>query len=124
MEQAFAEQKIREITDKIVRGYQPEKIVLFGSWAWGTPHQDSDVDLLIIKEGDTSRIEREREVRALLFLCGVPLDILVYAPRELERSINNNRNLFLEDIVRNGRILYSKPNIQINLTHEPAELVA
>ena len=47
--------QLRKITDQIVRDYQPERVILFGSWAWGTPHHDSDVDLLVIKDSEDPR---------------------------------------------------------------------
>jgi uncharacterized protein len=117
--------KLQKITDTIVKEFQPEKIILFGSYAWGEPHEWSDVDLLIIKNGeDLSRIERQREVRRIIFGSGLAVDILVYSPQELEKSINTKRNFFLEDIVRNGHILYSKHgSIATPLIHKPAELV-
>ena len=52
MDRVVFEQKLKEITDKIVKEYQPEKIILFGSWAWGEPHEWSDVDLFIIKRSE------------------------------------------------------------------------
>ena len=41
------DKKIAEITDKIVKEFKPEKIILFGSYAWGKPNKDSDIDLLV-----------------------------------------------------------------------------
>ena len=124
MDKEFVEQKLKDITDKIVKEYQPEKIILFGSWAWGNPGPDSDVDLLVVKRTAKSRSDRERELNGLLFPRVFPIDVLVYTPDELERSINENRNLFLEDVVRNGRVLYdAKPDSQLTLRHKPAELV-
>ena len=124
MEKEVVDQKIREITKKIAQEYQPEKIILFGSWAWGTPNEDSDVDLLIVKDSDKPRIEREREVRELLWPPGIAMDIIVYSHHELEKRINHDRNLFLEDIVRNGRLIYEKSNNDpLRLTHKPAVLV-
>lgn len=43
------QEEIKKITTKIVKKYKPEKIILFGSFTWGKPTKDSDVDLLIIK---------------------------------------------------------------------------
>ncbi|MDP1689165.1 MAG: nucleotidyltransferase domain-containing protein [bacterium] len=117
------EQKLKEITEKIVKEYDPEKIILFGSYAWGTPGPDSDVDLLIVKESNDRRIERERCVQRILFRSKMPIDVLVYSQQELEEKINKDRNLFLEDIVRNGRVLYTKTRVEITLSHRPAELV-
>mgnify|MGYP001567577349 FL=1 len=123
MERTEAEKKIGEISDKIIREYHPEKIILFGSWAWGESHEDSDIDLLVVMESDRPRIERQREMCAFFSRREIALDILVYTPNELEESINKHRNLFLEDIVYNGKMLYTKPGFHISLVHEPAELV-
>ena len=123
MEKVIVEQQIKEITDKIVQEYKPEKIILFGSLVWGEPHEDSDIDLLVVKETNKPRIERQREVKDIINFSQMPVDVLVHTPNELEESINKKRNLFLEDIVHNGKVLYTKPGFHISLLHEPAELV-
>ncbi len=109
MERIAIEKKIREVADKIVADFQPEKIILFGSYAWGTPHEDSDVDLLVVKASLVPRREREYELRRILFPSPFAFDVLVYTPEELQKSIRENKNLFIEDIVRNGKVLYEKP---------------
>jgi predicted nucleotidyltransferase len=48
-----AREIIKDIVQKLITGYKPEKIILFGSPAYGAPREDSDIDLLIIKETDT-----------------------------------------------------------------------
>ena len=101
MKKTGIEEKINEIKDKIVREYKPEKIILFGSFAWGKPHADSDVDLLVVMESNKSRIERQRDVLGVIHPSHVPVDVLVHTPEELEENINKKGNLFLEDIVRN-----------------------
>jgi len=103
------DKKLRVITRKIVSGFHPEKIILFGSYAWGHPGPDSDLDLLVIKESSVSRREREQAVRTLLWPAGIPMDILAYTPAELEKAINEDHNLFLEDAVRNGKALFIRP---------------
>lgn len=117
------ERKIQEIAQKIVREYQPDKIILFGSWAWGTPGPDSDVDLLIVKKSEKRRIDRERDVGRILSGCLFPADVLVYTPEELEASINQNHNLFIEDIVRNGTMLYSRSDDMIRVVRQRPLLV-
>lgn len=104
--------KIEEVAQKIGDNFKPDKIILFGSYAWGTPEPDSDVDLLVIKESNQVRIERERELHSLLIPRIFPLDLLVYTPTELEEQINKKHNLFLEDIIRNGIVLYSRRGSQ------------
>lgn len=123
MDRIIAEQKIKEIANKIIKEYEPEKIILFGSWAWGEPGPDSDADLLIVKKSQKSRPEREREVQAFLYPREMPLDFLIYSPEELQMSINKNHNLFLEDIIRNGKVLYAKPESETSITLPQRELV-
>lgn len=126
MDSIRTEKEIRAITDKIVREYQPEKIILFGSWAWGIPHEDSDVDLLVVKKSLTPRRGRTYELRRILPPPSFAFDVLVYTPEELQKSINENKNLFIEDIVRNGRVLYEKPGsvFVINLPARPLAVVS
>lgn len=104
--------QLQEITRKIAARFHPEKIILFGSWAWGQPGPDSDIDLLVIKESDKSRVERQRELSDLLFPRRVPLDLLVYTPDEIDEKIRKDGNLFLEDIVKNGIVLYVDDKIR------------
>ncbi len=115
--------QMEKIISTIIREYQPEKIILFGSWAWGEPHEDSDIDLLVVMESDKPRLERQRDILDVIGPSDIPVDVLVYTPQELDHSINMSRNLFLEDVVHNGTVLYTKPGFQISLSHEPAELV-
>ena len=102
------QEKIREVADKIVKEYKPEKIILFGSYAWGKPGLDSDVDLFIVKKTNRSSREIAREISQAIFPRQFPLDILVYTPSEVERKIKEDRNLFIEDIINNGEVLYEK----------------
>lgn len=80
------EEKIKEITDKIVKKYKPERIILFGSYAWGKPGPDSDVDLFIVKETNHSSREMAREISRAIFPRPFPVDILVYTPSEIEKK--------------------------------------
>lgn len=121
------EQKIKDIVDKIALKYRPEKIILFGSFAWGKPTKDSDIDLFIVKHSQKRRIDRERELKLKLFRYKFPaMDILIYTPEEVEKSINEYKNLFIEDILRHGKVLYAKrgntfaivlPKRQLSILH-------
>lgn len=122
MDRIATEQKIQEVVDKIVKKYQPEKIILFGSWAWGDPGPDSDVDLFIVKRTDRSTREVAREIDGSIFPRPFPIDFLVYTPEELEISINENHNLFIEDIIRNGKVLYAKPESEKGIMLPQREL--
>jgi predicted nucleotidyltransferase len=80
------EQEFRAIIDRLVRELRPEKIILFGSYAYGTPTPDSDVDLLIIMETDAPRKERHWAVSRLLIPRQFPVDILVKTPEDASGS--------------------------------------
>ncbi len=101
------QKEIKKIAQQIVKKYKPEKIILFGSFAWGKPTKDSDVDLFVIK--DTLKFPRERQLflRRILFGSGVPLDLLAYTPREVKKRLALG-DFFIEDIVNKGKIIYEK----------------
>jgi len=100
--------QIHYIVDLIVRKYQPEKIVLFGSHAWGKPDRDSDIDLLIVKETQDAPIDRRVAVRSLLgdLRSPIPFDLLVVTPDEIDRQTQAG-NRFLQEIINSGITLYA-----------------
>lgn len=95
-----------EITARIVAQFRPQKVILFGSSAYGSPNLDSDVDLLVIMdiaEPMARRIMRVSEVAQVPFL---PMDILVHTPSEIvERQAKGD--FFMEEILTKGKVLYS-----------------
>lgn len=100
------QEKIQELTQKIAKEFKPEKIILFGSYAWSKPGPDSDVDLFIIKNMPERRIERARRVREIIWGSGLPIDILVYTPGEVQRRLDFE-DFFIEDIITKGKVLYA-----------------
>ena len=100
------QKEIKEITDQIVKKYRPEKIILFGSYAWGKPTEDSDVDLFIVKKSRKRRIDREQELSRHLFGCDFPaMDLLIYTPAEIKKRLNIE-DPFIKDIICKGKSLY------------------
>jgi len=100
--------EIKKITRHIVKNYKPKKIILFGSFAWGKPTEDSDVDLFIIKDSGKRRIDREREVSKYLFGYNFPaMDILVYTSKEVKKRLDIGDS-FIKDIFSKGKLLYGK----------------
>ena len=101
------EQVIQDIVRRIVDGYAPQKIILFGSYAYGTPDEDSDIDLLIIKETDKRPPDRWMEVQRLLRhpYAGVPVSPFVYTPQELEHR-QAIKDFFIQEILERGKVLY------------------
>ena len=99
---------IRRMVDKLVREYQPEKVILFGSYARGTPDPDSDVDLLIIKETSERPIDRRLAVAKIVSdpECFVPFQPLVLTPEELAERLRVG-DQFVREIVQGGEVLYA-----------------
>ena len=91
----------REIADK----FQPEKIILFGSYAYGKPHQDSDVDLLVVMSAwnETSKACRIR----LAVHHPFPLDLIVRTPENLQWRLAEE-DWFLREVVEKGKVLYAR----------------
>jgi predicted nucleotidyltransferase len=99
---------INYIVEKLVREIQPEKIILFGSYARGDFDMDSDLDLFIIKDAkESSRIMR-RKIDALLRGRRFAVDLLVRKPKEVEWNFRAKNPFYLYHIFRDGKVLYEK----------------
>lgn len=99
---------INYIVEKIIREIQPEKIILFGSYARGDFSQDSDIDIFIIKDGkESSRIMR-RKVESLLWGRRFPVDLIVRKPEEVEWNFRAKNPFYLCHIFKEGKVLYEK----------------
>lgn len=99
------EEQIDEIVKRIVDNYKPERIILFGSYAYGNPSEDSDLDLLIIKDSKLLRYKRGKEVRK--YLCGlkVAVDLLVYTEKEVQKW-KDVKPAFITTVTEKGMVLY------------------
>ena len=92
-------------TIKNLKKYNPEKIILFGSYAWGKPTEDSDIDILIIKKTKKNPYKRIPEARKYLHGINHAFDILVMNPEEEKKRLILGDS-FIEEIIKKGRILY------------------
>ena len=101
------EKLIREIRDRLVEYYKPEKIILFGSHAYGIPAKHSDFDLFIIKRTTKDVFERYREVSDIFYPRYFAMDILVRTPGEIRRRLALG-DFFYKEILTRGRVLYEK----------------
>ena len=99
---------LKQILDVLVREYDPQKIILFGSMAGGEIHEWSDIDLVIVKDTPKRFLARLKEV-ALLCRAPVGVDYLVYTPQEYDRLASDKNNPFFQrEIVEKGQILYER----------------
>lgn len=98
---------IAKLVERIIKGYKPKKVILFGSYAYGEPSEDSDIDLLIIKNTDKRPIDRWIEVKRLLRdnKRMLPVSPLVYTEKEIEERIAI-RDFFVQEIFEKGELLY------------------
>ncbi|MBI5220386.1 MAG: nucleotidyltransferase domain-containing protein [Candidatus Liptonbacteria bacterium] len=105
MTEQVTERTIENVASDIAGKFHPQKIILFGSYAWGKPGPDSDVDLLVVKEVDDTR-RLAREIDGAVFPRPFPLDVLVCRPEKLTKA--GPQDFFLRDILARGKVLYAK----------------
>lgn len=101
---------IKEIVKVLAEKYQPEKVILFGSYAYGNQTEDSDIDLLIIKNTDKKRrVDRFVEVKQIIFNpeFNIPVSPLVLTVDEVKGRIESGDD-FIEEILTKGKVLYEK----------------
>jgi HEPN domain-containing protein/predicted nucleotidyltransferase len=98
---------LEEIRERVVSVYNPDRIILFGSRAAGTNTDESDYDLLILKDTSARPIDRRVEVEKILQDRAVPLDILVYTPQEMS-YLYSIGSPFIEEVIETGRVLYMR----------------
>jgi len=99
------QKEIQKIVQQIKEKYKPEKIILFGSFAWGRPKENSDVDLIVIKK------TRERFARRLMRIAEViksslGTEVLVYTPKEWQKALEEE-NYFIKEIAKKGKVVYA-----------------
>jgi len=95
---------IRKFANEVARRFKPARIILFGSYAYGKPTSESDVDLLVIMPCKGRSLDAALEVR-LAVPAGFPLDLLVRTPAELRRRLTLG-DFFLREVVDKGVVLY------------------
>jgi len=100
-------EKIKEVIDRIVKNINPEKIILFGSYASGNPGEDSDLDILVIKEMKMPRYKRSREVKKHLRGMKIPIDVIVYTKKEV-KEWKDTKTAFISQAIKQGKVLYGQ----------------
>ena len=99
--------QINAVVHKIVDEFNPEKVILFGSYAYGKPNIDSDVDMLIIAESNERPAQRATRAYIALHGKSFPMDILVRTPQELAHRLAIG-DFFIREIVERGKVLYAR----------------
>lgn len=101
---AASQPEIKKLSDEIAREFHPEKIILFGSHAYGNPAWDSDVDLLIIMPFKGTPHQQAVAIRSRVD-AGVSLDLLVRTPQQIARRLALEDS-FIREILERGKVLY------------------
>jgi predicted nucleotidyltransferase len=102
---------IRRFAREVAERFEPDKIILFGSQACGTPHEDSDVDILVVMP---ARNELYQALRIRLAVeHRFSLDLLVRTPRNMAWRLAEGDS-FLREITSKGKVLYEKPNAGVD----------
>jgi len=94
---------IRRFARQIAERFQPEKIILFGSYAYGKPHAESDVDLLVIMPAYDVVTQAIRI--CLAFKRPFSFDLMVRTPKQIERGLKDG-SWFLREVIGKGKVLY------------------
>lgn len=100
----ITQQQIADIATRIADSYKPEKIILFGSYAYGTPCDDSDLDLLVILPFDGQPVYKSMEILEMLHPT-IPLDLIVRTPEQLATRLALH-DFFLQEVIQKGKVIY------------------
>jgi len=103
----ITEDKIRQAAHKITQAVRPEKVILFGSFAYGQPGPDSDVDLLVIMDSEQDARARAAQISEILYPRPFPVDIIVRTPQEIAERLALG-DCFFQEIMAKGKVLYER----------------
>ncbi|NJD56322.1 MAG: nucleotidyltransferase domain-containing protein [Nitrospirae bacterium] len=108
MSKAKVLREIDKIKKSIVEKYSPEKIILFGSYAYGRPDRESDVDFLVVMPFSGKAVYKTVEILESV-RPSIPVDLIVRTPRQVEKRLAQN-DFFLREIFKRGKVLYEAPH--------------
>ena len=100
--------EIKDLCRQIVTDFKPEKIVLFGSYARGTPTVDSDLDFLVVMPFKGRSVNQAIRIRRRIS-TDMPLDLVVRTPQQIERRLKMN-DFFIKEVIDQGHVLYESKN--------------
>ncbi len=95
---------IHRYARQVAERFHPHEIILFGSYAYGTPHEGSNVDLLVVMP-TTNEVSQAVRIRMAL-AAPFPMDLLVRTPEKLRQRVEEG-NWFLREITEKGKVLYA-----------------
>jgi predicted nucleotidyltransferase len=105
---ATSYRQIKQLSEQIVREFQPRKIILFGSYAYGKPAWDSDVDLLVVMPFKGRPNRQAVKIRSRIDTA-VALDLLVRTPQQISQRVAMG-DTFIRDVLERGKVVYEAHN--------------
>jgi len=93
--------------ENIIKNFNPVRIILFGSYAYGCPTVDSDIDLMVVMETDEKPHKRATPIRKILKGIGLPKDIIVKTPEEFER-FKDIVGTIVYPAAHKGKVIYER----------------
>lgn len=106
-----SQERIQEVVNSIAKQFRPEKIILFGSYAYGVPNEDSDVDLLVVMEAQQRDRKKSIAIRTAVPI-EFPCDLLVYDPQYLQQRCGME-DWFIREVVDKGQVLYESNHTKV-----------
>lgn len=103
---------INKVCEQIVSRFRPNKVILFGSYARGGNHGDSDVDLLVVMPYSENELDMMAKVRQDLD-SALPLDVLVKTPDQIAKGLSSG-DFFTREMIENGIVLYDSGNLGVD----------
>ena len=97
-------QHIKAFVGKVASQFHPQRVILFGSYAYGKPTADSDVDLLVVMPHEGHPAVQAAEIRNQI-RAGFPMDLVVRSPKEIQRRLAMG-DFFIGEIMERGQPLY------------------
>ena len=100
--------EIKDLCRQIVVGFNPQKIILFGSHAYGTPNENSDLDFLVVMPFKGRSVDQAIRIRKKIS-TNMPLDLMVRTPKQIELRLKLG-DFFIKELVDRGRVIYECEN--------------
>jgi predicted nucleotidyltransferase len=100
--------QITRFANAVAERFKPQRIVLFGSYAYGKPNQDSDVDLLVVMPEDRRLGRKAVEIREAIN-ADFPLDLIVRTPEDIHWRLAEG-DCFLQEVLNKGKVMYEAPH--------------
>jgi len=100
------------VAERIARAFEPERIILFGSYAYGAPTEDSDVDLLVVLPFEGNHTHKAIEIRRRI-KAPFPMDLLARTPEQVRWRVEQG-DFFLREIMQKGEVLYESSHDRVD----------